>query len=269
MTRRQLLLTLSAGAATAQTRDLEARYSVEASILVFGVAIFRRDHVGEARLRWRSTGLETSVEFQAGSLPERARGLNRLGYFIERASPRDKDYFGFMTSSKEESLASARQAMEASGSETIPYSASEGRVTSDGLRCRIAHVALPSRLGFRDLDTLLPMVRAAFASSPDARTEERRTGFASGTFLRSVMEASCGSGPSSLDYSFNSKRFTLRGVTAADGELRRLDGEIRSWETGKKTNFQLWREPGSQPALPERFEYQAKSYLRLTFRRTA
>jgi hypothetical protein len=262
-----MLLSLSGGLASAQPRELEARYSVEASILLFGVAIFHRAHVGEALLRWRSAGQETSVEFQAGSLPERARGLNRLGYFLERATPRDADYFGFMTSSKEESLASARKAMESQGADLIPYSASEGRVTTDGLRCRIAQLALPSRLSFRELATLLPLVRAAFASAPDAHTEERRSNFPAGTFLRTVMEASCRDGRSSLDYSFNSKRFTLRGACAADGPLRRLDGEISAWETGRKTTFQLWREPGAHPALPERFEYQAKSFLRLSFRR--
>ena len=45
----------------------------------------------------------------------------------------------------------------------------------------------------------------------------------------------------------------------------RLNATITEQRTGVKTSFRLWYEAGSALSLPLRFEYQAKSFLRLTF----
>ena len=45
----------------------------------------------------------------------------------------------------------------------------------------------------------------------------------------------------------------------------RINATIRNQATGKTTPFKVWYEAGSGHLPPLRFEYQAKSFLRLTF----
>ena len=45
----------------------------------------------------------------------------------------------------------------------------------------------------------------------------------------------------------------------------RLDAVIREAKSGTETPFRVWYDVGAPQALPVRFEYQAKSFLRLVF----
>ena len=42
-------------------------------------------------------------------------------------------------------------------------------------------------------------------------------------------------------------------------------GKIRNLRTSHETLFRLWLEDGSDSVVPVRIEYQARSFLRLTF----
>jgi hypothetical protein len=128
-------------------------------------------------------------------------------------------------------------------------------------------VALPARVNVREMDAIIPKVRAEMAQAASGVQEAFAAGCPPRTFLHSVLEASSQLHACSIDYSFNAKRFTLTSKPVVESSLTRIDGQIRSWETGKSTGFQLWRKPGSGHALPERFEYQPKAFLRLAFRR--
>jgi hypothetical protein len=81
-----------------------------ATILILGVPIFKREDVGAGYAAveigvWRDQTV-TALQFAAGSKPERARGLNRLGLMREAVLEQDgrllrTSYAGFMTSSPE------------------------------------------------------------------------------------------------------------------------------------------------------------------------
>jgi hypothetical protein len=249
------------------SRQLEARYDVEAAILLFGVPVFRRRGVGEAWFRWEAKGKEAEVEFLAGSVPARARGLNRLGYFHERVDHDSASYFGFMTSSKEETFESARKALEPGPGAAVPYAVSEGQLEWNRQVCREAFVWMPSSVTVRNAQQAMEEVRQRFDAQTEVRVKEDNAGFAPRTFLRTVMEASCEDKPVRADYLFNNHRFTLNSEMTPDGTLMRMQGRIYNHTSRQTSVFQLWRKPGREPELPERFEYQPKSFLRLSFHR--
>src|SRR5579872_800524 len=94
-------------------RRYQRHLRVHATILLFGVPIFKRADVGAgcatAEIGSAVDQTMTALQFAAGSTPERAHGLNRLGlmkeFVIERNARVDKSsYSGFMTSSPEKSL---------------------------------------------------------------------------------------------------------------------------------------------------------------------
>ena len=96
-------------------------YRADAAVMFLGMTILRRENVGGGSIQLEEANSEKSrrkgIIFRAGSLPERARGLNRLGYIQEvcieeNALLREAAYFGFMTSSPEESFADAKNALE-------------------------------------------------------------------------------------------------------------------------------------------------------------
>jgi hypothetical protein len=58
------------------------------------------------------------------------------------------------------------------------------------------------------------------------------------------------------------------GQPQTGGErVRRLPvrGKIRNLRTGRETLFRRWLEDGSDSMVPVRIEFQARSFLRLTF----
>jgi len=49
------------------------------------------------------------------------------------------------------------------------------------------------------------------------------------------------------------------------GAVIRMNARLTEKETGEKTPFRMWYQAGAERTPPLRFEYQAKSFLRLTF----
>src|SRR5579859_945220 len=101
-------------------------YQATATILVLGIPIFKRKDVGAgcASVETGASGGQkvTALQFAAGSNPERARGLNRLGLMREAVVEQDArlvttSYAGFMTSSPEKSLDQGRQALNTDATE--------------------------------------------------------------------------------------------------------------------------------------------------------
>ena len=70
-------------------------YQATATILVLGLPIFKRKDVGSgcASVEFGCAGSQTvtALQFAAGSRPERARGLNRLGLMREAVVEQDGD----------------------------------------------------------------------------------------------------------------------------------------------------------------------------------
>jgi hypothetical protein len=95
---------------------------VRLPLLIGSIPIARRDNVGVGEFSVHDCpGSDATrvraYEFFAGSSPERARGLNRLGFLREatrlgRAGPEETAHFGVMTISREESVEEARRAVD-------------------------------------------------------------------------------------------------------------------------------------------------------------
>src|SRR5579883_1798259 len=88
-------------------------YRADALVRLLGITVFSRAGVGSGfasyREARRSGVTVTTSRFGGGSFPARAHNLNRLGFIEEvvietGAGPVEAAYFGFMTSSPEESL---------------------------------------------------------------------------------------------------------------------------------------------------------------------
>ena len=102
----------------------QRHFRAQASVLVLGIPIFRRDDVGAGcatvELGSQSGDSVSALQFAAGSRPERARGLNRFGALWETAIETSGRLSGtagagFITSSPEKTLEQARTALESAG----------------------------------------------------------------------------------------------------------------------------------------------------------
>jgi hypothetical protein len=59
-------------------------------------------------------------------------------------------------------------------------------------------------------------------------------------------------------------RLAERKLARAD-RVMRLNASLKEIRTGQVSRFEVWFEPGPECAPPLRFEYQARSFLRLAF----
>ncbi len=60
-------------------------------------------------------------------------------------------------------------------------------------------------------------------------------------------------------------RFVKRNIVQSRERVMRLDATLHDRVTGHLTPFRVWFESGAEQLPPLCFEYQAKSFLRLTF----
>lgn len=265
-------------------------YTATAVITIAGVAIFTRAHVGSGFIsicrRERPVGAETSLEFGAGSFPEAAHGLNRLGIIRETVVEQtpgvatQSAYSAFMTTSKEKSLSQARDAL-ANSSSFVPYTAAQSYASAGRIATRTDHMELPQNLTWRDAELLRSRVQALFETS--SCSFENVAGPAA-TFLYSVHRTLIDSrGADQTLLHFNGKAFILRARVAADysvgnllsargiipnaRRLMRLDANIRLMDDERDTPFRVWYDSLFPDRPPARFEYQARSFLRLVFDR--
>jgi hypothetical protein len=59
--------------------------------------------------------------------------------------------------------------------------------------------------------------------------------------------------------------FSARQLLPPSGCVMRMNATLTEKRTGERTPFRLWYEAGAEQKPPLRSEYQAKSFLRLTF----
>ena len=274
-----------------QTQTLQRHYRADATIYLFSVPILRRSNVGsgtvalgEAR---EANRRRTSLRFAAGSLPERARGLNRLGYLHEVVIEEDDElreaaYFGFITASPEDSLTDAKKALGSTGKGDLPYTIIDASVTANKSRSSVAHLLFPPKYNWSDIGTLVGAARQ-HAHSADAAWRESNWPDGAQSFLYVLANAMrAGDGKSVSQYVYGEKRYQLTvekskdtvqgryfqqaGLTKSADSIRLCKGEILNRSSGQKTPFQVWVEDGAADArMPLRIEFQPKSYLRLSF----
>lgn len=264
-------------------------YRVDATILLFSLPIFTRSNVGSGYARHvvsEGEGRSTHVlEFAAGSLPERARGLNRLGMIRETVDELAGNimaarYFGFMTASREESFGEAKKALSTSDAQSL-FVAIEGHSRPEEVcsrRAQFVSDAHADRSGWSRLQTL---AQAAFHDPLRTDGENARHGAAGAppTFLFALLCAIRADGEKlQQTYVWGHDRYELttvkkldlrtgerlaaKGVALRAGSVYGVSGTIRNLRTGEKTAFRIWTEEGSGP-VPLRIEYQPRSFLQL------
>ena len=245
---------------------------------MLSIPIASRGGVGSGFIDIEKSERGVAIRFGAGSWPENARGLNRLG-FIEESIAESRPgqlsecfYFAFMTTSAEKNTEQALRAVDAAGP-VIPYVAAEGEGRNGTFVTKVSRVELPSRITWRDYPGVSERVREAIASASDARRSEKALGTGEGapaTFLYAVRRAMLDAKPkTSGALIYNGKEFLLHTDKEPDSArgagVMRLSATIHDCASGVNTPFKVWYEAGSEHLPPLRFEYQAKPFLRLTF----
>lgn len=276
------------GVETAPARNFERHYRADAQVLLFGMPLLHREGVGGGSVLLREFDASNStrlIEFTGFSTPQRAAGLNRMGYVREmgRASgagaAAECIYFGLMTASPEESAEEARRALH-SGAKEQAYTAIEGRTADGETATAIAHFTAPAALSGENRDELAERARRALLSAQEVRTAAS-VGHTSNSFLQELATLLMRSGQDEGRYIYSGRPYEMHLLRSLDGkatayfrarrlisspaEVVRVTGRVRREAGGKTTEFRLWIPTGAERPLPLRIEYQAKSYLNLIF----
>lgn len=286
------LLAGQSNVSTADTHRYFRRYQASAYITFFSVNIFSRTGVGFASVKSDEEVFpdrrDISLQFLSGSIPERAHGLNRFGFIQESVTERahvfaEAGYFGLITANGEDSLSQAKAALN-SKSQTTPFVAAQAIIDIQSARYSIRHLALSSAYRGADAEQLLDQVHAAFNRPEEGQSEHSQllNGSSMGTFLYSVRQAMLSpANEIQTRFIYNGKTFSMLSEKRVDEKVGRelqiagliehaasaiqLNGSIRNEKTNEVTSFRLWFDNSSADVLPLRFEFRAKSYLRLVF----
>lgn len=269
----------------------ETTYRADASILLMGIPIYTRESAGggfaslrEARLSGRDVLV---LRFSAGSYPQRARGLNRLGLFQETVAcsqgrPEQAAYFGFVTSSPEESIEAGEAALDSGGKAKAAYEAIEGSISDGWEASRRADFEVPSEYDWDRIGQLEGLIRDSLENGPAVKDESQRRPGRPNTFLHTVLQSAWKSDErTKADYCYNGKRYRLlaerrsdprtgqklldEGLAVDPHKIVLLQGQILNLDEGGKTSFRLWLAEGAERSLPIRFEYKPRGFLRISF----
>jgi hypothetical protein len=276
LSRRALFGTL-AGAALAPfgrtaPASCERRYRADAQVLFFGVPLVHRQGVGGASAVWReSDSTVRTLEFTGYSSPDRAAGLNRMGFLKETARPGECVYFGLMTASPEESAEQARNALRPAQKEQA-YTAIDGRISSQAIETAIAHFTAPAAVSGEHSQELVERARQALASAERVASPDL-AGVPASSFLQALADLLQRPDGNDGRYIYSGRLYRMRLSRTKDESATahfrepviRVAGRVRREAGGKETDFRLWIPEGGARPLPLRIEYQPKSYLRLTF----
>lgn len=261
-------------------------FRANATILILGVPIFKRDDVGAGSASveigaWRDQTV-TALQFAAGSKPERARGLNRLGLMREVVIEQDQrllntSYVGFMTSSQEKSLDQGRRALNEAQAE-IPCTLGRGESGSGGTELSVQRFTVPGATRWTGAADILDALDNQLEHSDSPVTHEKGSLFGpTATFLHAVHRAILEDASSARrQFCHNGKLHELithkeRRSPVTPGaveELRaavRMTGAIRDQSGAGIAEFSVWFDPADPSGIPNRIEFRARSFLRLTF----
>jgi hypothetical protein len=292
-------------------RTARVQYRADAQVLlpllVTSLRIASRTGVGTASAEVRDLDLPSGArvlayEFYAASIPEKARGLDRLGFFREAvidadAGTRRTSYFGAMSVSKEQTLDEAKRAIEQNPG-LAAYDVIDGLVTREAATSRSFSITLKGRApspaaffervyggidparskpkpplkapsgqsldGYSFLAAFQTLLQTA-ASSPEKVRGLSRT-FVFGGEQRTVEIRDVDTDAS------RGRDWAARGLVTRPEAVRRLECRITAptW----KVDFSTWAELSPAPAgatapfvVPLRVEYLARAFLRLVFER--
>jgi len=271
----------------------QRQYKVTAFVTLLSIPILSRSGVGfgAATVEQQTKGKVESISlrFLGASIPERAHGLNRFGLIQEKVREVDQkvvdiNYLGLMTANGEESLKDAQQAIDAQTGDQARFVLARAVVDRDGTRYATKRMLLPLHYRSFNADQLLRDVENQFGALKPNNTQT--VGGSKDqpilTFLCTLREM-MQSDRRTLDRHiiFNGQTFQFHsskrpdtetgadlkklGITTFPDKITQLEGRLRNEKTKESTNFRLWFERGTPNFLPLRFEFKAKSYLRLVF----
>ena len=278
----------AAESATSYGRD--RHYRANAQILVLSLPLVRWPNVGGGSALWHETDAPASgtlrlLEFTGFSRPERAAGLNRLGFIRELSRVRESGaveslYFGLMTASPEETADEARKALHPAGKEAA-YTAIDGHLARGTVETVVAHFTAPTRWSMANRDELVARARAALSTTPPRPPEAASGGAEMRPFLHVLADAlgEPGSTDSRFAYAGRAYRLSLekaadpkatasfreRGLVSSLATVVRATGKVGRETGGKESTFRLWFEASQPRPLPLRIEYHARAFLRLIF----
>ena len=291
-----LATVVSAASPARQETTSWRTYRADANVMLFGFTLLSRGDVGGgfARLTETPFGSQNDIRllFVSGSRPDRAHGMSRMGFIQESVTemdtrPSHAEYLGFMTSSGEESLSEAKRALHGPTGENMQFVASRGEIAGGNARHTVHRMLLPASTRWIDTPHVLSLVEDDLDHpGNDAKYADLSHGERPGTFLYTVLTM-VRSPNRTNDGTFlhNGKLFHLHAVKHTDEksgvhfqqsrlisspkDAMELDGTIHNMKTGADTAFRVWFDRTSLNALPLRFEFQPKSYLRLMFEAVA
>jgi hypothetical protein len=255
-------------------------YRADAIILLLGIAVYRRPGVGGGHASLEEAGdgasLCRTLFFAAGSDPQRAHGLSKLGWMREvvlgpPSTPSESAYFGILTASPEESLERARKSVDTTQSTSSTFNAVSGRNTAGRSRSAVTHFEFASATNWSDRGLIdhakstfhekVNWRETAWPKLPDQPPPTFLLQLA--TLLKQRQRRAVGR------YVYNEQEYLLElDMPQAGGDREHLlpfRGKIRNLGTGHETPFRLWLADGSDSIVPVRIEFQARSFLRLTF----
>ena len=292
--------------------EAEARYQVNATVviplIVASVPLVSRDDVGFGSAAGRdfSDGrgrVVRTYEFFAASIPERARGLNRLGFLREavqlgRDGARWTAHFGVISANRETSREEAEASLDRDES-VQPYTILDGLTDRSKNSNQVVELDLEGR--WPTADALYADIRpqwqaaepedATVLENRDGRTYVQPVGFLGGLqYSLRVVAADVfrGNRPRKFRYPFvhdgkvfslglirhavdrgRQTRYAEAGLVTPDAVVHRLDYDIVDSDGNTVQPFELWTElpdsfgPLSRPIVPLAFEFMARAFLEL------
>ncbi len=269
-------------------------YRADAVVMLFSVPIFSKAGVGSgfafAEDVDASGPRARRVGFGGGSWPDKAHGLNRLGYIhetvVEAAGQlAESSYFGFMSTSQEERLDEARNVLK-SGQQPALFSAIRGESRRGAYSARFTRFVSKDAVSWRLWKNVASAAERSFDGECVSSREERGTPGASDRILTTLLYALLkvrenGFQPSRTVFIYGGVQRSLetacspdprlgeklcqRGVVTRAESVVHMVGTTRNLQTGARTRFSVWWDRDSQSVLPVRIELEPKSFLRLAF----
>ncbi len=218
--------------------------------------------------------------------------MNGFGYVEEvvreeDALPAEAAYFGMMTSSPESSFESARDALGEADRKQARYAGIDGHLRPSESVSTAAAFPAPGKYTWFGHPPLTGLMRRALLNENSKVIREAKAGprwNVPNTFLCAVSNAL--RQPESKRRIRNIRHgrkfergiprepdakkgaeFQEAGLVKDWAAAQRLEGRSRYLATNDTTNFTIWQDANDRSALPLRFEFQPKSFLKLTFER--
>jgi hypothetical protein len=176
-----------------------------------------------------------------------------------------------LTASPEESLEHARKSVDTTQSGRSTFSAVNGRNTAGHSRSAVTHFEFASAANWSDRSLIdhaqstfhenISWRETSWPSSPDQTPPTFLLQLA--TLLKQRTRRAVGR------YVYNEQEYQLEldmPQTRGNREhLLEVRGKIRNLRTNLETPFRVWLADSSDSIVPVRIEFQARSFLRLTF----